>query len=158
MEHSRVTGVVIATSIEERTADGTHYENIRIKDDHGEELNLEHVLVPTQIDTQVKEGNTVDLLYYTKGRPDITVYAAVLSDDLVIDFGIADSLTIVHKAKRKQQTKYAVICLVSIIGIIMAPVFLIGILSVNMTFTSIIPDEMEQQEAIGYAQAQFARA
>lgn len=154
MEFSRIKGVVIAASIENRTADGTHYANICIKDDSGEELNLEHMLVPAQIDTCVKEGNTVDLLCYKKGRPDITAYAAVVSDDLVIDFGIADSLYKVYMAKRKQQTTYAVISVITIIGIIVLPVFLIGILSVKKTFTSIIPDEIEREEAINYVQAQ----
>jgi len=158
MEFSRIKGVVIAASLENRTTDGAHYANIRIKDDHGEECCLEHVLVPAQIDTYVKEANTVDFLYYKKGRPDITVYAAVVSDDLMIDFGIADSLNIVYMAKRKQQTTYAVISLITIIGIMVAPVFLFGILSVKKTFTSIIPDEMEREEAIDYAQAQVARA
>lgn len=157
MELSRIKGVVIAASIEERTTDGTHYANLRIKDDHGEELDLEHVLVAAQLDTCVKEGNTVDLLCYKKGRPDITVYATVVSDDLVIDFGIADSLNIVYMAKRKQQATYAVISVITIIGIIVLPVFLIGILSVKKTFTSIIPDETEREEAINYAHAQVGK-
>ena len=159
MELSRIKGVVIAASIEERTTDGTHYENLRIQEDHGEELDLEHVLVAAQLDAYVEEGNRVDLLCYVKkeGRPDITAFAAIVSDDLVIDFGIADSLNVIYKAKLKQQIMFTVICFISVIGIIVSPVFLIGILSVRTTFTSIIPDEMEREEAIEYAQAQVGK-
>ena len=157
MEFSRIKGVVIAVSIENRTTHGAHYANIRIKDDHGEELNFEHMLVAAQLDTCIKEGNTVDLLCYAKGRPDITVYAAIIADDLVIDFGIADSLNLVYLAKRKQQVTYAVISVITIIGIIVSPVFLVGILSVRKTFTAIIPDEMEREEAVVYAQAQVGK-
>ena len=157
MEFSRIKGVVIAVSLENRTTDGAHYESIRIKDDSGEELCFEHVLVPAQIDTCLKEANTVDLLCYKKGRPDITVYAAVVSDDLMIDFGIADSLNRVYMAKRKQQITFAIICLITIVGIVVSPVFLYGILSVKKTFTSIIPDEMEREEAIDYAHAQVGK-
>lgn len=156
VEFSRIKGVVIATSIEERTTDGTHYANLRIKDDDGDELDLEHVLVAAQLDTDLKEGSRVDLLCYVKreGRPDITAFAAIVSDNLVIDFGIADSLNVVYKAKLKQQMLYTLICFITVIGIIVSPVFLLGILSVRTTFTSIIPDEMEREEAIVYAQAQ----
>jgi len=150
---------VIAASIEERTTDGTHYESLRIKDEHGEELDLEHVLVAAQLDTCVKEGNTVDLLCYVKkeGRPDITVYATIVSDDLVIDFGIADSLNVIYKAKLKQQMLFTAICIITVVGIIVLPVFLIGIFSVRTTFTSIIPDEKEREEAIKYAKAQVGK-
>ena len=148
---------MIATSIEERTTDGTHYANLRIKEDHGEELDLEHVLVAAQLDAYLKEGSRVDLLCYVKkeGRPDITAYAAIVSDDLVIDFGIADSLNAVYKAKLKQQIMFTVICFITVVGIIVSPVFLIGIFSVRVTFTSIIPDEKERAEAIAYAEAQI---
>ena len=157
MELSRIKGVVMATSIEERRADGTHYGNIRIKGDHGEELDLEHLLVAAQLDADLKEGNPVDLLCYVKreGRPDITAFAAIFSDELVIDFGIADSLEIIYKAKLKQQIQYTVICFITIIGIIVSPVFLVGILSVRTTFNSIIPDEQEKEAAIAYAKAQL---
>ncbi len=159
MELSRVKGVVVAACIEEKRADGTHYANLRIKDDHGEELDLEHVLVTAQLDTQVKEGNTVDLFCYVKkeGRPDITAFAAIVSDDLVIDFGIADSLNVIYKAKLKQQIMFTVICFVTVVGIIVSPVFLIGILSVRTTFTSIIPDEKEREKAIKYAKSQVGK-
>ena len=159
MELSRVKGVVIAASIEDKTTDGTHYANLRIKDDHGEEQDLEHVLVALQLDTYVKEGNRVDLLCYVKkeGRPDITAFAAIVADDLIIDFGIADSLNIIYKAKLKQQILYTLICFITVVGIIVSPLFLVGILSVRVTFTSIIPDEMEREEAIEYAQAQAGK-
>jgi len=157
VELSRIKGIVIAASLENRTTDGAHYANIRIKDDNGEELSFEHMLVPAQIDTCLKEANTVDLLCYKKGRPDITVYAAVVSDDLVIDFGIADSLNRVYMAKRKQQITFAVICLITIVGIVVSPVFLYGVLSLKKTFTSIIPDEIEREEAINHAQAQVGK-
>ncbi len=158
MEFSRIKGVVIAASLENRTTDGAHYENIRIKDDNGEELCFEHVLLPAQIEAYLKEDNTVDLLCYVKtGRPDITVYAAVISDDLVIDFGIADSLNRVYLAKRKQQITLAIICIITVVGIIVSPIFLFGVLSVNKTFASIIPDEMEREEAINYAHAQVGK-
>ena len=154
VEFSRIKGVVVAASLENRTTDGAHYKIVRIKDESGEELCFEHLLVPTQIDTCLKEDNMVDLLCYNKGRPDITVYAALISDDLVIDFGIADNLNRAYMAKRKQQKTFAIICLISIIGIVVSPVFLYGILSLKKTFTAIIPSEMEREEAINHAQAQ----
>ena len=157
VEFSRIKGVVIAASLENRTTDGAHYINIRIKDDSGEELCFEHVLVPTQIDTCLTETNAVDLLCYNKGRPDITVYAALISDDLVIDFGIADNLSRAYMVKRKQQITFATICIISIVGIVVSPVFLYGILSLKKTFTSIIPVEMEREEAINHAHAQVGK-